>query len=75
LEFHHAFGKEDVGDVFSPENVEVTAFGNALAAMSFLQGLAAEELSPQELDMRTPGFEVTIAVTATKGRRPKRTSP
>jgi hypothetical protein len=37
-----------------------------LSAASFLYGVAAEELTRQELDCPEPGYEVTIAVAAKK---------
>lgn len=54
--FEEAFGS----------GVNVETFGNALAAVSFLEGLAVEELTPEELDYRDPGYDVTIAVRAEK---------
>ena len=53
-------------EAFSPENVEVDAFGNVLAAMSFLHGLSVDELLTDELDYREPGYDVTLAVRAVK---------
>jgi hypothetical protein len=37
-----------------------------LTAISFLHGLATEELRKKELDHRERGFDVTIAVRAVK---------
>jgi len=54
------------GEVFPPHDVRVEAHGNVLAAVAFLHGLAAEELSPRELDSHDPDFEVTVAVRAAK---------
>jgi SAM-dependent methyltransferase len=54
------------GEVFPPGQVRVEAHGNVLAAAAFLYGLAAEELSPRELDAHDPDFEVTVAVRAAK---------
>jgi hypothetical protein len=54
-------------EVFPDERVTIEVFGNVLAATAFLHGLAAEELSPGELDHRDPDFEVTIAVRAERG--------
>jgi SAM-dependent methyltransferase len=51
---------------FQPERVEIEAYGNILAAIAFLHGVAAEELKPDELDFRQPAFDVTIAVRASK---------
>jgi SAM-dependent methyltransferase len=51
-------------EVFEPEHVHVEAYGNLLTAMGFLQGLAAEEFAPWELELRDPAFEVLIGVHA-----------
>ena len=61
-------GQRLFGDAFSPEAVHVDGFGNVLTAISFLHGVAAEELTPEELDFRQPAFDVTIAVRASKRR-------
>ncbi len=55
-------------DVFGPENVQVASHGNVLAAMAFLQGLSAQELTHEELDERDADFEVTIAIRAARGQ-------
>ena len=47
-----------------PANVTVETFGNVLTAMSFLHGVAAEELTSEELDYRDPAYDVTITVRA-----------
>lgn len=54
------------GEVFQEGALAVEGHGNVLAAVAFLHGLAAEELRPEELDFRTPAFDVTIAVRAVK---------
>jgi glycosyltransferase involved in cell wall biosynthesis/SAM-dependent methyltransferase len=53
-------------ETFPAANVEVGAHGNVLTAISFLHGLAAEELGEQELKRRTPGYEVLLTVRAVK---------
>lgn len=53
-------------EVFPPEALTVEGHGNVLAAVAFLQGIAAEELRPEELDFRSPTFDVSITVRATK---------
>jgi len=58
------------GEVFGDATVEVTGYGNVLAAVAFLEGLAAEELRAEELDEHDPAYEVTIAVRAVKPLRP-----
>jgi SAM-dependent methyltransferase len=56
--FEEAFG--------GPEQVTVATYGNVLTAAAQLYGLAAEELTSQELDHRDPNFEVLLAVRAQK---------
>jgi SAM-dependent methyltransferase len=51
---------------FSPENVYVEGHGNVLAAISFLCGLATEELDERELDYSDPAYDVTIGLRAVK---------
>lgn len=56
------------GEVFPRGHLTVVSFGNVLAAVAFLHGLAAEELTRAELDYRDPEYQVTIAVRADKPR-------
>lgn len=51
---------------FPDGEVHVEAYGNVLAATSFLHGLAAEELRPDELELRDPAYEVIVALRAVK---------
>lgn len=52
---------------FFPEtNVQVEAYGNVLAAIAFLQGLAVEELSQKELDYQDDEYQVLITIRAVK---------
>jgi SAM-dependent methyltransferase len=53
-------------EVFSAGNVTVSSYGNVLAAISFLEGLACEDLKRSELDARDRSYEVLIAVRAFK---------
>ncbi len=53
-------------DVFSAGNVTVRSYGNVLAAISFLEGLAVEDLKQKELDAVDRSYEVLIAVRAIK---------
>lgn len=53
-------------EAFPAPNVRVEAHGNVLAATSFLQGLAVDELSREELDYRDPSYDVLITVRAVK---------
>ena len=57
-------------EVFPTGNVEVEAHGNVLAAISFLQGLAAEELRREELSCHDPYYEVLVALRAVKPQAP-----
>ncbi|MFN8525925.1 MAG: methyltransferase domain-containing protein [Chloroflexota bacterium] len=54
------------GEVFGSERVTVRAYGNPLTAVAFLMGVAAEELSPTELDTSHEHFPVVVAVRAVK---------
>jgi SAM-dependent methyltransferase len=53
-------------EVFGAGTVEVTTYGNVLAAAGFLFGLGPFDLSPEELAVHDPAFEVTIGVRAVK---------
>jgi SAM-dependent methyltransferase len=53
-------------NVFGVENVEVKAFGNSLSAISFIKGIAAEELKKAELDFYDQDYPVTITILAQK---------
>jgi SAM-dependent methyltransferase len=53
-------------EVFPPENVRVEAYGNVLSATAALYGLAASELTHEELDLRDADYEVIVASRATK---------
>jgi SAM-dependent methyltransferase len=53
-------------EVFPPDRVQVQSYGNVLAAVALLHGLAVEELEPDALEHWDPEFEVSIAVRAVK---------
>jgi len=53
-------------EAFSKGQVTVRAYGNVLAAISFLEGLAVEDLKQKELDAVDRSYEVLIAVRAVK---------
>jgi SAM-dependent methyltransferase len=55
-------------EVFLAGNVIVRPYGNVLAAISFLEGLAVEDLSQNELDTVDRSYEVLIAIRAVKPR-------
>lgn len=51
---------------FPPSNISVECFGNPLAAVSLLHGLAAEDLKLEELDYSDERYEVIIGIRAFK---------
>lgn len=51
---------------FPGAKVKVEAYGNVLAAIALLHGLASQELRHEELDHHDPDYEVLIMVTAVK---------
>ena len=53
-------------DVWSGCEVAISTFGNVLAASAAMLGLAAEELSPEELDTHDPRYPVLIAIRCRK---------
>jgi SAM-dependent methyltransferase len=61
------------GDAFVRGDVHVRARGNVLAAVAFLMGMAAEELSSRELEWDDPFFPLLITVKATKASDGPRT--
>jgi len=48
-------------EAFPADGITVESFGNVLSASAFLYGVAAEELKPEELNLRDPDYEVSIA--------------
>lgn len=53
---------------FRPEDIDVEAYGNLLASVAYLNGLAAEEFRAAKLDRRDPGFEMLIAARAVRSQ-------
>ncbi len=53
-------------EFFPKANLQIEAYGNVLSATSFLQGIAAEELTSQELDYRDPNYQQIITAIAVK---------
>jgi len=54
------------GDCFGLNNVQVEAHGNVLVATAFLYGMAAEDLTVEELDFKDRDYEAIITVRAVK---------
>ncbi|HEV8514999.1 MAG TPA: methyltransferase domain-containing protein [Cyclobacteriaceae bacterium] len=52
--------------VFGEHNVEVTAYGNSLSAISFVKGIAHQELTEAELNFHDADYPVTITIVARK---------
>jgi len=52
--------------VFPPDHLEVKTYGNVLAAVAFLHGIAVEDLRRGDLDYWDPDYEVTIVLRAVK---------
>ena len=52
--------------IFPEQHLSITGYGNVLAAVAFLHGLAIEELSPDELDVTDPDYELLLGVRAQK---------
>jgi SAM-dependent methyltransferase len=53
-------------EIFPKDHVEVKAYGNVLAAIAFLHGLAVEDLRRDDLQYHDPDYEVSITVRASK---------
>jgi SAM-dependent methyltransferase len=54
-------------EVFGTGNVETRSYGNVLTAAGFLYGLAASDLTPDELAAHDRLYEVIVGVRAVKG--------
>lgn len=54
------------GEIFGSDQVTVTAYGNVLSAVAFLEGMACEELSKRELDVIDERYPVLLAIRAVK---------
>jgi SAM-dependent methyltransferase len=59
-------GRRLFAEFFPEANIQVESYGNVLAAIAFLQGLATEELQKAELDHRDRPYELLITVRAVK---------
>lgn len=53
-------------EAFPGWKISVMAHGNVLAATAFLQGIAAEELDPKELEAADPDYELLLTLRAEK---------
>jgi len=57
------------GERFGPDRIEVRGWGNVLAGVAFLMGMAAEELSERELNRQDDYFPLIVTVRAVKAPR------
>ncbi len=53
-------------EAFPADRVDVRAYGNVLAAIAFLHGLAVQDLRKDELDYHDPDYEVLVTMRAMK---------
>ena len=51
---------------FGIGKVQVDYYGNVLSAVAFLEGISAEELTPEELDYKDKNYELLITLVARK---------
>ncbi len=58
--------QEIFSEFFPSSHLQVEAFGNALVAISFLQGLGLQELTTDELDFQDELYKILITVRAEK---------
>jgi hypothetical protein len=58
---HRLFTERFVGG-----HTKVRAYGNVLTAIAFLEGMACEELTVEELDVPDPTYQLIVAVRALK---------
>jgi Methyltransferase domain len=53
-------------DVFGTENVKIDYYGNVLTCVAFLEGIASEELTREELDYTDRNYQLIITIRAQK---------
>jgi hypothetical protein len=58
--------KKAFEEVFGEGNVDVETYGNVLTTTAFLQGIAAEELTQEELFYKDKDYQMTITIKAIK---------
>jgi SAM-dependent methyltransferase len=62
----HLSARKLFEEAFAPSAVRIDCYGNVLAANAYLHGLAAEELTRDELDYHDPDYQLLITVRAKK---------
>lgn len=58
------------GDAFGPEQISIRSYGNVLAEIAFLMGMAVEEISLGQRRHEDAGYPVIVAVRAVKRGAP-----
>lgn len=66
--FTSAAARNLFSESFGLANIKVEAHGNVLVAMGFLQGMAADDLTADELNYKDPDYEALITVRAVKSK-------
>jgi SAM-dependent methyltransferase len=56
-----------LGEVFPASSLTVDAYGNALAAVGFLEGLCVDDLKPHDLEASDPQYPLLVTARAVKG--------
>ena len=56
-------------EIFQTDRVTVVAYGNVLASIAFLHGLAVEDLKQKELTLHDPDYELLITIRAKKAEK------
>ena len=59
------------GDVFGPENLQVTVYGNLRATIAFLRGRSWQEIPRAALDAADPLHPMIVAVRAVRSGEPR----
>ena len=54
------------GEVFGAEQTTISAYGNVLSAVAFLEGMACEEFTKRELDVMDERYPVLLTIRAVK---------
>jgi SAM-dependent methyltransferase len=58
--------ERSIKNVFGEDNVDIKVYGNSLSAISFLKGIAMQELTSEELDFADPDYPICISIVAKK---------
>ena len=58
--------EKSFADVFGAENVNVDFYGNILTSIAFLEGLASDELTNDELNYKDENYQLILTIIATK---------